>query len=121
MATKIGGRAFIYINGVQYPVKGDVVIMSGTTTRTSVVGVDSYHGVSETPAAAWAEFTFSDFPGIDIAAVQDLTDATINITLDSGKQAVLRNAAQVNAIELNQAEGSYTARFEGPSCVWITA
>ena len=119
MATKIGGRAKIFINGTQYPVKGDVTVMGGSTTRTSVVGVDAYHGVSETPAASWVEFTLSKFPGNDIAILQDLTDATINVTFDNGDQAVLRQAAQVNAIELNQAEGSYQCRFEGPSCVWI--
>lgn len=119
MATKIGGRARVYINGTQYPVKGDVVVMGATATRTSVVGVDQYHGVSETPAASWVEFTLSKFPGNEIAILQDLTDATINVTFDNGDQAVLNNAAQVNAIELNQSEGSFGVRFEGPSCTWV--
>lgn len=119
MAIKIGGRARVYINGTQYPVKGDVVVMGADKTRTSIVGIDQYHGVSETPAACWAEFTLSKFPGNDIATLQDLVDATVNVTFDNGDQAVLRNAAQVNAIELNQSEGSFGCRFEGPSCVWI--
>lgn len=119
MATKIGGRARVIINGTQYPLKGDLTIMSGSTTRTSVVGIDGYHGVSETPAASWMEFTLSDLPTIDIANIQDLVDATITIQLDNGKQAVLRNAAQVNAIELSQQDGQYAVRFEGPSLVWI--
>ena len=119
MATKIGGRAKVFINGTQYPVKGDVKVMSSDNTRTSIVGVDGYHGISETPVASWCEFTLSDFPGIDISSVQNLTDATVNIQFDNGKQAVFRNAAQINAIELDQSDGSYGCRFEGPSCVWI--
>lgn len=119
MAEKIGGRAEVRINGIQYPLRGDVVIMSGTVTRTSISGADGYHGVTETSTPAWAEFTLSDLPSVNISAIQDLTDCTVNIKLDNQKQAVLHNAAQVNAIELNQTDGQYTVKFESPSCAWI--
>lgn len=119
MATKIGGRARVYINGTQYPLRGDVLVMTGDTTRTSVVGIDGFHGVTEVPAASYAEFSLSHLPTVDINALQNLTDATITVQFDNGQQAVLRNAAQVNAVELNQTDGQFTLRFEGPSGVWI--
>lgn len=118
MATKIGGRARVFINGVQYPVRGDVVIMLGKASRASVVGVDGVHGITETPVASWCEFSLSHLPDVDIEALQDLVDCTVNIELDNGVQAVLRNAAQVNAIELNQADGKFTVKFESSDGVF---
>jgi Phage tail tube protein len=120
MATKIGGGAAVYINGKQYPLKSDVKMMGATVTRTSQVGLDGFHGVTEIPTQAWIEFTLSDFPDVDISGLQDLVDATINVTLASGKQAILRNAAQVNAVELDQSNGQLGLRFEGPQLTWIT-
>lgn len=117
MATKIGGRARILINGVQYALRADVTIIPSDVSRESIVGQDGYHGVRETPVACACEFTLSDMPNVDIIALAKLTDATVSIQMDNGTQYVFRNAAQVNAIELNQTEGSYAVRFEGPSCV----
>jgi hypothetical protein len=119
MATKIGGRARVFINGVQYPLRGDVLVMTGDTTRTSVTGLDGYHGVTETPAPCYAEFTLSHLPTVDINMLQSLSDATVTLQFDNGTQAVLRNAAQVNPVELTGAEGQFTLRFEGPSGVWL--
>lgn len=119
MANKVGGRAKLLINGVQYPLRGNLTIMLGNVSRESVVGIDQYHGVKETPQASYIEMDITDLGDLDIQTVQDLVDCTINVELDNGKQAVLRNAAQVNSLELDAVEGQYSARFEGPTGQWL--
>lgn len=119
MATKVGGKALLKINGVQYPLRGNLNIQLGNVSRESVVGADQYHGVKEIPAVSYIEMDITDLGDLDISEVQNASDVTINVELNNGKQAVLRNAAQVNAIELNAIDGVYTARFEGPAGQWL--
>lgn len=120
MATKVGGKALLKINGVQYPLRGNLTIQLGNVQRESVVGVDQVHGIKEMPVAPFIEMDITDLGDLDISAVQNATDVTINVELNNGKQAVLRNASQVNAMELNAVDGFYTARFEGISGQWIS-
>lgn len=119
MATKVGGKALLKINGVQYPLRGNLNIQLGNVQRESIVGNDQYHGVKETPVASYIEMDITDLGDLDISEVQNADNVTINVELNNGKQAVLRNAAQVNNIELNAIDGVYTARFEGPLGQWI--
>lgn len=119
MATKVGGTARLLINGTQYPLRGDLTISLGNVSRESIVGIDQYHGVKETPVASWIEMSLTDLGDIDITTLQNLDDVTVNVELANGKQAVLRNAAQVNPVELNAVDGQYTLRFEGPLGQWL--
>ncbi len=119
MATKVGGKARLKINGTQYPLRGNLKLQLGNVSRESIVGIDQYHGVKETPIASYIEMDVTDLGDLDISTVAALDDVTINIELDNGKQGVLRNASQVNAVELNAVDGVYTLRFEGPVGQWL--
>ena len=46
-------------------------------------------------------------------ALEAVTNATVTAELANGKVYVLRNAWFAGAVELNAAEGTFTARFEG--------
>lgn len=50
---------------------------------------------------------------VPISTYTKLTDSTIAVVTPL-KTFVLRNAAQVEDIDLNQADGKYTLAFEGP-------
>jgi len=119
MATKVGGTARLLINGTQYPLRGNLTISLGNISRESIVGIDQYHGVKETPVASWIEMDVTDMGDIDISLLQGLDDVTVNVELANGKQAVLRNAAQINPVELNAVDGQFTLRFESSTGSWL--
>ncbi len=118
--AKVAGTAFFSINGVQYSLRGNLKVSLGDVERESVVGMDAYHGVKETPAAPFMECDLTDRPEIDLNTLSELENVTITVNLINGKVGVLRNAYQMNKIELNAADGLYTVRFEGESGEWFS-
>jgi len=102
--AKIAGTAYFTIDGQRYSLKGNMTVALGARERETVVGLDNIHGFKEMPAAAFIECDVTDKPDFELI---------------NGKVGVLRNAWQVNNIELNVDEGELTVRFEGPKGEWI--
>ena len=119
-STKVGGAAFIKVNGVQYKLRGGMTCGIGNVSRESVIGADSYHGFKEIPTVSFVECDITDTDGVDINELEKLEGATVTVELSNGKVAVLRDAVQINKLELNVADGQYTVRFEGPRGEWIS-
>lgn len=117
--AKIAGTAFFKVDGVQYSLRGNFKISLGSVERESVVGMDQYHGIKEMPHAASIECDLTDNPDIDINVLESLTNVTVTAELINEKVAVLRNASQVNKLDLDVGEGQMTVKFEGPSGEWI--
>ncbi len=118
---KLSGTAYFKVDGVAYSIAGSITISLGNTQRESLVGHDGYHGIKEMPAVPSMEVQFRDFSNIDLNVLERATDVTVTAELISGKVGILRNATQVNKLELNSEDGTYTVRFEGPKGEWITA
>jgi len=116
--AKVAGTCYFKVNGKQYSLRGDLEISLGNRVRESVVGLDSYHGIKETPAASSIKGKFTDKADVDINDLQNLTDVTVTAELINGKVAVLRNATQMEDIALNAEDGSFEMRFEGPLGEW---
>jgi len=117
--AKIAGTAYFTIDGQRYSLKGNMTVALGARERETVVGLDNIHGFKEMPAAAFIECDVTDKPDFNINDLNDLEDSTVTVELINGKVGVLRNAWQVNNIELNVDEGELTVRFEGPKGEWI--
>lgn len=118
--AKVAGAAFFKVDGVQYSLRGNLNVSLGNVERESVVGMDQYHGIKEMPKASFIECDLTDQPDIDLNTLESLTDATVTVELINGKVGVLRNASQVNALELNVNDGQMTVRFEGPKGEWTS-
>ena len=110
---RIAGVAYVFVDGRQYPLRGNLVISTDTIERTGVAGEDGIHGFTETPRVAWDEGDFSDIAGLSLMTLQAMCDVTVTAELANGKQYILRNAWTSTAREFNAADGQATVRFEG--------
>jgi len=114
MANKpIGGTAYVFVNGKQIAIAGAVTYGGFSPERESKVGLD--HGVDfvEKPTAPFVEIEVKDKAGVDIVALANLTDTNVTTELANGKTVILSNAHQINAGEMDAAEGTGKFRFEG--------
>jgi hypothetical protein len=116
----VAGTAFFNVNGVQYSARGNIKISLGSVERESVVGIDQYHGYKEIPRAGYVELDLTDQADLDLNVFENLNNVTVTVQLINGKVAVLRNANQINKLELNADEGQYTVRFESGKGEWIS-
>lgn len=110
---RIAGVAFVFVDGRQYPLRGNLTISIDMIEREGVAGQDSVHGFIERPRVPWIEGDFSDISNLSLKALEAICDATITAELANGKVYVLRNAWTSTAREFNAADGQATVRFEG--------
>ncbi len=119
--TKVGGITNLLINGVQYPLRGNITITLNNVKREAVVGNDQFHGIKEMPEEASIEVEITDYAGLDANTVANLVDVTVTAQCNNGKTAVLYNATQINNLAVDAIEGKFTAKFVGPNGKWITS
>jgi hypothetical protein len=112
---RIAGVAYIYVDGRQYPLRGDLTVSIDMLEREGVAGMDGVHGFTEKPRVPWIEGSISDLGGLSLIALQEMCDVTVTVELANGKVYVLRNAWTSTAREFDAAEGQATVRFEGMS------
>lgn len=117
----MAGTCFFKIDGTQYNLRGNMKISIGNVKRESVVGLDQYHGTKEIPEASSIECELTDQPEIDLNVLEQLQNKTITVELINGKVATLRNATQVNHLELTAEDGKMTVKFEAPKGEWQVA
>lgn len=110
---RIAGVAFVFVDGRQYPLRGNLTISIDTIEREGVAGQDSIHGFIERPRVPWIEGDFSDLAGLSLKALEQMCDVTVTAELANGKSYVLRNAWTSTPREFNAADGQATVRWEG--------
>lgn len=110
---RIAGVAFVYVDGRQYPLRGNLNISIDTIEREGVAGQDGIHGFIERPRVPFIEGDFSDIGGLSLMTLQAMCDVTVTAELANGKQYILRNAWTSTAREFNAADGMASVRFEG--------
>lgn len=115
-ANRIGGIAFLKVDGRQYPLRGSFTVSPSPTERTGIAGQDYVHGYTEIPRVPFIEGDVSTTPEVSLETLQDVTDATVQAELANGKKYVLRNAWTKSAFEINTRDGQIRVRFEGLDC-----
>lgn len=115
MASKnrIAGVAYIFVDGRQYPLRGNLTVSIDTVERTGVAGMDGVHGFTEKPRVPFIEGDFSDIGQLSLNTLQNMDDVTVTCELANGKVYVLRNAWTSTAREFKAVDGQATVRFEG--------
>ena len=111
--NRIAGVAYVFVDGRQYPLRGNLTISIDTVERTGVAGMDGVHGYTEQARVPYIEGDFSDIGQLSLITLQNMIDVTVTAELANGKIYVLRNAWTATAREFKGAEGQATVKFEG--------
>ena len=113
--NRIGGTAYLRINGVQRKMVGNWTYNIGNSKREAVIGPDGVHGYKEMPQAPFAEGEITDQSDLDLADFQGLEDVTLTLELANGKTVVINNAWYASDGNASTEEGKIPVRFEGLS------
>lgn len=115
MSQRRGGTISLQINGSLQDAKGSFQYNLGRPKKEAIVGADSVHGYKEVPQVAFIEGEITDKGDLDLAALVEMTDATVTLELANGKVIVLRSAWYAGEGTGNTEEGNVGVRFEGKS------
>ena len=110
---RVAGVAYIFVDGRQYPLRGNLTVSIDTIEREGVAGMDGVHGFIEKPRVPFIEGDFSDIGQLSLIQLQNMVDVTVTAELANGKVYVLRNAWTSTAREFKAAEGQATVKWEG--------
>lgn len=119
MATqqRLAGSAFVSVEGVSYPLVGELEWTPSDVTRESLVGMDGYHGFSEKPVATHMSGTFRDTAGVPAATFRDMVNVTVVFELNSGKTVIGSNMVTTEAIVVNSVEGTMRITWVGAEVI----
>jgi hypothetical protein len=110
---RLAGRAWIWIDGVQYPVVSEPTYGVATTKRTLLKGMDRLHGYSEEVIPGFIGVTLRDEAGTSLSGFQDMVSVSITLQLANGKRVSGTNMCHVDSAEVNATEATFGVRFEG--------
>src|SRR4029453_12931673 len=91
-AHKVGGVAFLKIDGTQYLLRGDLTISPDLFEREGIAGQDMIHGYTEKPRCPEVKATLTDTGGLSLQAFQRMTNVTVTLELENEKVYGLREA-----------------------------
>jgi Phage tail tube protein len=112
-ANRVGGVAFLKVDGYQYLLRGDLTIEFQEFERTEVIGQDGPHGYTEAPHADFISATITDMGNMSVRQLAAVTCSTITAELHNGKVYILRDAFTTDVRPLNTSEGSIAVKFVG--------
>jgi hypothetical protein len=121
MAKLLAGTAQITVDGNSYMLEGAAKYSPSTVRRETLMGMDGYHGVKETPVPGSISFTGRDAGDLVVANFNGMRNVTVVLQLANGKTVVGRNMACVDAQEVDSTEATFDLKFEGPSVTEQTA
>ncbi|MFS8051583.1 phage tail tube protein [Rhizobium sp. BR 317] len=116
MGLRAAGTAYVKVDGTQYPLRGNLVIMPSSVTRTGIAGQDYVHGYSEMPVVPYIEGDFTLTDDWKISDVKGITGATVTAEIANGHTYTLKNAWQAGDLPMETVDGKVKIRFEGVSC-----
>jgi hypothetical protein len=113
---RVGGIAYITVDGDQIRVRGNTVVHLSQSRREGVAGQDGVQGYTEQPVVPGIELDVTAMPGYSIQGLAGITDSTITVECANGMVYVLRDAWQADLLDINTVEGSIKVHFQGMSC-----
>ena len=114
VSQRRGGIIQVQANGVLYEVVGDFTCGHGVPKREGLVGSDGrVHGFKESPQVGYIEGQARDSGDLDLQALFNLEDATINLAKANGKTFILRKAYYAGDGTSTTDEAVVPLRFEG--------
>jgi len=110
---RVAGVAYVKYDGRALPIKGGWTVGFNRLKREGIAGQDRVHGYKEMPQVPFIEGDVTTTAEVSLEALEDITDATVQLEHANGKVYVLRNAWTANVYEANTEEGTLKVRFEG--------
>lgn len=117
----IGGTAFIKINGLQYQLKGELMIQPNATQNEYEANQDLSIVFTQKGVVPFMEMKLSDSDGLSIQQLQEVQGVTITAELINGKVYTLQQAGIWGEVKLDTVKGEITAKFGGSACYEQTA
>jgi hypothetical protein len=110
---RLSGRAWIWIDGVQYPLVSQPKYGVASVKRTMLKGMDRIHGFGEEIIPGFIEAVLRDEAGTSLSGFQDMVSVSITLQLANGKRVSGSNLCHVDSAEVDAAEATFSVRFEG--------
>lgn len=118
MGRRLGGTAYLSVDGVNVALVGDFEWEPGAIKRETKTGMDGVHGFTESPNPGSISATIRDLQGVSVTALNNLTNVTVVCELNSGKTVVGRNMWTTEPQRVKSNEATFEIKFEGPAgCV----
>lgn len=115
MAAPQVGVVSVRVNGNAMRLRGNVTHSLGGLVREAIEGPVGLAGFRVSGMAPFVEVETIDASDVDLAALQEISEATITAQLRNGKTVVLNDASVVGNIEVSNEDGAFTVRFVGSS------
>lgn len=114
MANRVvGGIVTLKVNGETVAARGAFTVNTGQNKREMVAGADRVHGAKEMIQVPFIDGNTSDLQEVDLEKIKNIQDATVTLSVNNGKQYVLRRAHYCGEGDHNTEEGEVQLRFEG--------
>jgi len=115
MSQRRAGLIQVALNGEILEAKGNWSYNPGKPLRRAIIGADGVHGFAEEPQVAFIEGEITDRGSLDLAALAATEDATVTLSMVSGKMFMLREAWFAGEGTGTTEEAAIAIRFEGAS------
>ena len=119
MAGRVGGIIQVSVNGERLRAKGEFTVNEGVPTRTPVNGVDEPHGFMEEVQSPSLEGAITVGPGLTVAQMVRLENATVQVDLADGSSGVYRQAYYSGSGNLKTNEGEFEFKLYAQSFAWL--
>ena len=109
----IGGTAVVRVGGKSVDVMGNIKHSFDLEEKEIRRGVDGHFNVKVTPVTPFIEIEVSDSSLLNVQELSDAENVSVTIEKRNGKLETLVDADQVNRVEVDDIESTFTLRFEG--------
>lgn len=115
MATsrRLAGVTAATIDGTAYDLVSDAMWSPSTRKRETLTGMDRVHGYKETVVPGFIAMKLRDNGARAALTFQGMISVTVTMALANGKVVSGAGMWNVEAIEVDAAEGTFAVRFEG--------
>lgn len=114
--NRIGGILSLRVDGNQYEARGNFQVTPSKVKRTGVAGQDGVHGYIEEPIVPQIAGDLSIGNQLSVEALEQITDATVQVQLANGKTYVLTSAWTEAAFVIDAHDGKVGVTFQGLTC-----
>ncbi len=115
LSRRLAGVASVTINSEAWDAVGDVTYQPSGFTRETLKGQTAVEGYSEMPAAGSISMSLRDRGDGAVAALSDLSNASVIVQAANGKTIYGYGMWRVGEPpEVKTQDGTFTIKFEGP-------
>jgi Phage tail tube protein len=115
-AQKFAGIAYVYVDGKQFPLRGNFTVSPSNIERTMIAGQDGVHGYQELPRVPYIEGDISALPDVSLDDLVSQVNVNVIAQLANGRQYSLVGSICKANLEENSRDGQMRVRWEGLSC-----